>query len=265
MKKVWFLFTISMLILVVHQAQAELTPREILNRANEFIFSAEYIKRIDVSEANNTIYAGEKKIEQPKQISSMTIEIEHDKLLAKQTVDLNGQLLIMIKHDKKAVMKIGTGTWQVPTGPYERMAQDMGNLFVCEEVAPETDKNAPNWILVKMEKIDGLESVLVESKDNSAVALAQERMTKGIEINFKDNPAQKPTVEVIEYKSKNWLGKSDFRRIKVIQTSKVTFLMPSPDGSIMKIEKTGTTTSSYDYSKNKITVPAEAETLLLSK
>ncbi len=236
-----------------------------LNKANQFIFSAQYIKRIDVSEAYNTITVGEKKIEQPAQISSMTIEIEQEKMLAKQTVDHNGQLLTMIRHGKKAAMKIGTGTWQIPAGPYEKMAQDMGNFFICEETAPETDKNAPVWIIAKMEEIGDLESILVESKDNSAVALAQERMSKGIESSFKDNPAQKPTVKVIEYKSKNWLGKSDFRRIKVIQNSKVIFLMPSPDGTVMKIEKTGMTTSDYDYRKNRITIPAEAEALLFSQ
>jgi hypothetical protein len=112
---------------------------------------------------------------------------------------------------EKAAMKLGTGAWEIPTGPYENVAKDMGNLFVCEIETPETNETAVTWKLAGTEVIDGNEAFVVESEGNTAVAIAQERMAKGIAKAYSGNHGQPPTVKVLEYSSKHWISKSDYR------------------------------------------------------
>ncbi len=195
----------------------------------------------------------------------MTIEIDMSKHLARQTATIQGKELIMLKQGEKAAMKLGNGPWEIPTGPFENMAKDMGNLFVCEIETPETKENAPAWKLAGVELLGGHEAFVIETEGNTAVPLAQERMAKGIAKEFSGNPAQRPTIRVLEYSSKHWISQSDYRRLQAVQISKVQMTIVLPDGKQQLIENSSKVTSKYSYDKVMIEVPEDAQKILSAK
>jgi len=161
-------------------------------------------------------------------------------------------------------MKLGAGPWEIPTGPFENMAKDMGSLFVCEIETPESDKNAPTWKLTGTELLGGREALVIETEGNTAAPLAQERMTKAMAKMFAGNPAQQPAVKVLEYSSKHWISKSDYHHLQAIQISKVQVTIVLPDGKEQMIEQTSKATSRYNFEKVAIEIPEEAQKLLSS-
>jgi hypothetical protein len=87
-------------------------------------------------------------------------------------------------------------------------------------------------------------------------------MTKGIAKVFSDNPAQRPTVKVLEYRAKHWISKSDYRHLQAIQISKVRMTMVLPDGKQQLIESSSKAISKYGFEKVTIDVPEEARKIL---
>lgn len=96
----------------------------------------------------------------------------------------------MLKHGEHAAMKLGKGPWEIPTGNFGRMAQNMGNLFYCEIAVPETKENAPTWKVVGKELLDGEEAFVVENEPGTGLQLADERMAKGFAKVLAGNPAE---------------------------------------------------------------------------
>jgi hypothetical protein len=142
------------------------------------------------------------------------------------------------------------------------MAEDMGNLFVCEVETPESGKNAPTWKVTGTELIDGHEAFVVETEGNTAVPVAQERMAKGIAKVFSGNPAERPTVSVLEYSSKHWIDKADYRHVQAIQISKLQLKIALPGGKEQLIEQSSKATSRYSFEKATIEIPEEAQKVL---
>jgi hypothetical protein len=159
-------------------------------------------------------------------------------------------------------MKIGAGSWELPTGAYEKMAEDMGNLFVCEVETPESGRNAPAWKVTGTELIGGQEAFVVETEGNTAVPIAQERMSKGIAKASSGNPAGQPTVSVLEYSSKHWIDKADYRHVQAIQISKLQLKIALPGGKEQLIEQSSKATSRYSFEKVTIEIPEEAQKVL---
>jgi hypothetical protein len=246
-------------------ALAEQSPRALLDKARDYIASAPAIRRIDTSEQSAVVIVGQRRVEQKPQTNVVTIEIDMSKHLARQTATIQGKELVMLKQGEKAAMKLGTGPWEIPTGPFENVAKDMGNLFVCEIETPESEKNAPNWKLTGTELLGGHEAFVIETEGNTAVPLAQERMAKGIAKVFSGNPAQRPTVKVLEYSSKHWISKSDYRHLQAVQISKVQLTIDLPDGKQQLIEQSTKATSKYSYDKVMIEIPEDAQKILSSK
>ena len=236
MKRIFrYAFTLC-LVLASLPALAGQSARALLDKAGDYVASAPAIRRVDTSEQSAVVMVGQRRVEQKPQTNVVTIEIDMSKHLARQTATIQGKELIMLKQGEKAAMKLGTGPWEIPTGPFEKMAKDMGNLFVCEIEAPETKGNAPNWKLTGTELLDRHEAFVIETEGNTGVPLAQERMAKGIAKVFSGNPAQRPTVKVLEYSSKHWISKSDYRRLQAVQISKVQMTIALPDGKQQLIE-----------------------------
>jgi len=251
-----FIFcNIFSLALLCTWSRAELTGRELLDKAQDRTAAAPQIRRVDTSEMA-VIGADGQKMAVQKNV--VTIEIDLAKHLARQTSTAFGQELIMIKRGDKAAMKLGSGPWQLPAGQYEQIAKDMGNLFVCEIETPEDKSNAPDWKITGSETIDGREMTIIESAGDSAIPLAQMRITKSMAKAIAD-PAQRPTVKVLHYSAKHWIDKSDFSHRRAIQQSRLQLTMPG--GKIQMIQDM-TARSESSYEKLEIEIPPEAREIL---
>jgi len=243
-------------------ALAELSARDLLDKARECTASASSLKRVDTTEQSMAAIIDEKRLEQKPQTNVVTIEIDRSKLLARQTAMVEGKVLIILKQGVKAAMKLGHGPWEIPTGLYASIAKDMGNLFVCERETPESEKNAPAWKVALTEPCGGEEAFVIETEGDTAVPLAQERMANGLARSFPGDPALRPKVKVLQYFSKHWIGKTDHRHLLTEQRSKVRMAMVLPNGQQQLIEQTSKTTSRYDYDDVSIEIPVEARRIL---
>ncbi len=244
---------------------AEASARALLDKARESFASAPVFRRVDTSEQSAVVTMGQRRAEQLLHTNVVTIEIDMSKLLARQTATVGGKQLVMLKQGEKAAMKLGTGPWQIPTGIYANIAKDMGNLFVCEIETPETEHNAPVWKVTGTERLDGHDAIIIETEGNTAAPLAQERMAKGIAKMFSGHAAQQPVVKVLEYSSKHWINRSDYRQLKAVQLSKAQLTIALPDGTQQLIEQSSRATSRYDYNQVTIEVPADAQKILSGK
>jgi hypothetical protein len=241
---------------------AELSAREILDKSQEVLMKEPFISRTDSSDQMVFLLLGDKRMEQPMR-SVTKIEIDWENDLVRVGGQENGQEVLMIKHGKKAAIKLGSAPWQVPSGPYEMMAKDLGNLFVCERDIPESREKAPQWRIVGTESLDGIEAIVIESEGNSAVAMAEARMNKGFEKGFSVvGLKERPSVKVLAYTSKMWIAKSGYRPLQTIQMPKYQMLMSLGDGKEQAIEISGKNTSTYSYEKVTIKVPEEAKKIL---
>jgi hypothetical protein len=241
---------------------AEESARALLDKARERATSVPSFRRVDTSEQTATVIVGQSRVPQKPQTNVVTIEVDLTKSLACQTTTFGDKKLILLKQGEKAAMKMGDAPWEKPTGDFARQAKDLGNLFVCEKETPETKENAPVWIVTGMEVLDGQETFVIETQGNTAVRLAQERMTEGIAKAFSGNPSERPTVKVLEYSAKHWIRKSDYCRLLAIQQSKRITSVSVPGGTQRVIEQSSKATSHYSYDHVTIEIPKAAQEIL---
>jgi hypothetical protein len=242
-------------------ARAEPSARALLDKAQEYIATSAAIRRVDTMEQSTDLIFGENRVEVAHKKGVVTIEIDFRKHLVRQKAVHDGQELVMLKQGDQAAMKQGSGPWQIPTGLHARIAQDMGNLFVCEIETPETKEDAPNWRVVGTDVLDGDDAYVIETEGNTAVPLAQARMAKALAKAFAGDSANGPSVKVLEYSAKHWIRKSDYRHLQAVQSSKVELLIATPFGAQQVIEHSNTT-SKYSYEQIAIDIPADALKLL---
>jgi hypothetical protein len=253
---------ILLLILLSMPALAVQSARELLDKARDFVAAAPAIQRVDTIEQSTVTIIGEVRIEPKPQTRILTIEIDRPKQLVRQTSKSEGQETVMLKQGESAAMKRGKGPWKLPTGLLAQIAKDMGNLGVCEIEVLETKQNAPSWKVVGTELLDGDEAFIVEGEGNTLVPLAQERMTKGLVKGFSGDPADRPSVKVLEYFAKHWISTSDFRHLQAVQISKVEASL-APIGGIQRlVEQSTKATSRYRYDKVTIEIPEDARKIL---
>lgn len=245
-------------------ALAQQTGRELMDKARNSMASVHALKHVDTTQVINALIVGQERFVQEPLTTVAQTEMDMSKLLVRFSTTTQGKELVVLKQGENAAMKLGSGPWEPPSGPYESMIKNMGNLFQCETETPEEKGNAPVWKLVGTELLDGQEALVIETEGNTAVAIAQERMTKGIANAFPGDPAQRPTVKVLEYSSKHWISKSDFRYLQTVQTSKVLMTVPLPDGKQQLIESSTKGTTRFSYDKIAIDIPEEAQKVLAS-
>ena len=251
------------LVLFSLPALGEQSGRELLDRARVSMASVPALKRIDTSQVSNALIVGQERSEQEPQTTVTQIEIDMSRLLTRYTATVQEKKLVVLKQGERAAMKLGSGPWEIPSGPYESMVKNM-NLFHCEIETPETKENAPVWKLAGTELLDGHETLVIETEGNTGIPIAQARMTKGIAKVFSGDPAQQPTIKVLEYSSKHWISKSDYRDLQTVQISKVLMTLTLPEGKPQMIESSTRVTSKYSYEKVTIEIPEEAQKVLAS-
>ena len=155
-----YAFTLC-LVLPSRPVRAEQSARELLDKSRDFTATAHTINRVDTTEQTAVIMADQRRAEQKPQTNVVTIQIDMSKYLARQTATILGKELIMLKQGEKSAMKLGNGLWEIPKGPFENLAKDMGNLFVCEIETPETLENAPVWKVAGVERLGGQDAFVI--------------------------------------------------------------------------------------------------------
>jgi hypothetical protein len=245
-------------------ALGQQSGRELLDRARVYMASAPALKRIDTIQVSHALVVGQERSEQERQTTVTQTEIDLPRLLARYTATVQGQELLVLKQGERAAMKLGSGPWKIPSGPYESVVKSLGNLFQCEVETPETRENAPVWKLAGTELLDGHEALVIETEGNTAIPIAQARMTTGTAKVALGDPARQPAIKVLEYSSKHWISKSDYRYLQTVQLSKVQTTLTFPDGRERLIESSTRTTTRYSYEKVTIDIPEEAQKVLAS-
>jgi hypothetical protein len=191
-----------------------------------------------------------------KQISVIEIDVGNN--LVRLTTRDQGKEIVVMRKGKNIAIKIGSGPWTRPQGPYARIGDQLANPFACP--LPKDEKHSPKWKIVGCEQLDGKEATVIETIGDTANKYAQERMREGIESCFSDAGAR-PTIEVSAYKSRHWIGKNDYCRLRVEQTSHQKMTMPGGGKTVIDIS--AKTTAVYSrYDKTEIQVPEEARSIL---
>jgi hypothetical protein len=260
-----FISSIALLAasLVVASASdlARLSARQMLDKAGEFEASALMIQRVDTSEQAMVATVGQQRTPQPPQTNVVTIEIDRARLLARQSCVIEGKKIVLLRQGDKSAMRTGNSPWEIPRGIYANIAKELGNLFVCEQETPESAQNAPVWIVTGSEQLDGVDAYVIETEGNSAAPLARARMLKGMAKTLPPGSVP-PSVKVLCYSSKHWVGKSDFRPLRTVQSSKYEVTMTLPGGQKPVVETTSVSKSEYQYETVDIAVPSEAQRIL---
>jgi len=194
---------------------------------------------------------------------SSSIEIDAAKGLVRMTTkDQSGKDLVVIRNGDHIAIKIGLDPWTAPKGPYARIGDQLANPFVCPLPKPGLE-HSPRWTIVGDEPLDGQEMTVIKTVGDTANKYAQERMRDGLAKIFPDASAR-PTIEVVTYESRHWIGKADDRRHRVEQTSHHKMTMPGVAKTV--IDVVGKTTAIYRrYNRIDIDVPEEARRILYPK
>jgi hypothetical protein len=188
------------------------------------------------------------------------IEIDVNKGLVRMiTVDQSGKDLVAIRKGDRIAMKIGSDPWTAPKGLYARIGDQLANPFVCPLPKPGLE-HSPRWTIVGDERLDGQEMTVIKTVGDTANKYAQERMRDGIASIFPD-AAGRPTIEVVTYESRHWIGTADNRRQRVEQVSHQKMTMPGVAKTV--IDVVGKTTAIYRrYNRIHIDAPDEARSIL---
>ena len=188
------------------------------------------------------------------------IEIDAGKMLVRMTTkDQSGKDVIVIRKSGRSAMKIGSGPWTLPSGPYAQMGDQLANPFACP-LPKSGEEHSPRWTIVGPELLDGIETTVIETIGDTANRYAQERMREGLVTVFPD-PASRPTVEVLAYKSRHWISTGDLRRLRVEQISHQKMIMPGIAKAV--IDASAKTIATYrNYDQVQIDVPEEARRIL---
>jgi hypothetical protein len=196
-----------------------------------------------------------------EQTSVIEIDAAH-KVVRMTTKDQSGKEVVVLRQGKRLAMKLGAGPWTAPQGPYARLGDQLANPFACPLPKPG-EKHSPRWTVVGSEHLDGTEATVIETVGGTASAYALERMREGMASIF-PNAADRPTLEVLAYKSRHWIGTHDNRRLRVEQTSHEKMTMPG--GGKVVVDVTAKTTAAYSrYDQVEIQVPEEARAILEPK
>lgn len=252
---------LSLSLLPVLAAAASPSPRALLDEAADKVFEAPYVTRVDTSETRSTLVSGTQRRDVPAQRHEVTIEIDRAARLARESTRLNGAAVVLLKQGDATAMWTAADGWHAPEGPFKTAAAQLGDLFVCETLAPETPQNAPPWRVLGNRVLDGRAAIVIDANGGNTIPLAQARIDKGLAQMIAD-PAQRPNVKVLAYHSTNWLDARDHRRLMVVQISRTLTTLPHPGGEPQMVESNSTTTSRYRYDKVTIAVPPEAERVL---
>jgi hypothetical protein len=240
-------------------ARAEDSAEEVLRSAHAFVAAHSVQLRQTAEQTGRLLVPGKPPVDIPTKKQTSVIEIDNaNKVIRMTTKDL-GKALVVIRTEKGIAMKIGAEPWAKPAGRYASMAAQLANPFACPLPTPGASQS-PKWTVVGRDLVDGKKTTVIETVGDTANKYALERMRDGLAAVFPDSAAR-PTIEVVSYKSRNWIGRDDQRLLRVEQTGHQKMTMPGSDKVIIDmVMKTTTVYGRYDLVQ--IQVPEEARGIL---
>jgi hypothetical protein len=245
----------------VADARAQEVAEKILSASNDFVSSRSFEREETVEQKSRLLMADKTPLDLPSSKQTSVIEVDAANLLVRLTTKDQGKDLLVIRKGNSVAMKLGSGSWTKPQGPYARLGDQLANPFACP-LPKRGGKQSPKWRIVGREVLNGQETTVIETVRDTANRYAEERMREGIVSMFPDADTR-PAIEVLDYKSRHWIGK-DNRRLRVEQTSHTKMTMPGTPK--MVIDGTAKTTSVYNrYDKVEIQMPEEARSILEPK
>lgn len=195
----------------------------------------------------------------PLQVSLIEVDQAHD-LMRLTAREPGGRDITAIRRGSQVAIQLGSEPWQVPNGSYATIAKQLANPFACPLPVPGLD--SPRWEIVTTEGQGDDTTIIVRTAADSAVGFAQKQMTEGLNSLFPD-PGTRPTIQVLDYVSRQWIRKKDNRRLKVVQASRQRMTLRQPNGAATVLGVTATTTAVYGrYGEVRIVVPEQARHIL---
>jgi hypothetical protein len=171
------------------------------------------------------------------------------------TQEPSGRELRVLRRGDHVVMKLGSEPWQIPTGEYAKLKEQMAQPFACP--LPHGGSNSPRWKVSGTGVEQGEECNIVETVGDSVLDYVRGRINTGFADMFPD-PATRPTISVQSYKSRHWIQRSLGKRLRVEQSGHMRMSMRQPGGSIDMAMETATSAVYQNYGKVDIKIPAEA-------
>ncbi len=242
---------------------AENVAEQILRASHDYVATRSVEIQQTAEQTVRVLVAGKPRGSEQVIKQTSSIEIDADKGLVRMTMkDQSGKDLVVIRKGDHIVMKIGSDPWTPPKGPYARLGDQLANPFACPLPKPGL-ADSPRWTIVGDERLDGQEMTVIKTVGDTANEYAQARMRDGIASIFPDASAR-PTIEVVTYESRHWIGKADASRQRVEQTSHHKMTMPGAAQTV--IDVVGKTTAVYRrYNKIDVDMPEEARRILHSE
>jgi hypothetical protein len=258
-------FAKSVVVLIVFGqfsslVRAEDKAEQILRASQDYV-AARSVEIQQTVEQTSAVLVDGKPMGVPQTTKQTSIiEIDAGKMLVRMSFkDQSGNDGVVIRKGDRVAMKIGSAPWTVPIGPYAQIREQLANPFACP-LPKAGEDHSPRWTIVGPDHLDGQEVTVIETVSDTANKYAQERMREGIASVFSD-PATRPTIDVLAYKSRHWIGKEDHRRLRVEQTSHQRMTMPAIAKAV--IDVTAKTIAVYSrYDNVQIDVPEEARRIL---
>lgn len=242
-------------------ARAEDDAETILRASQDYVAAHSFELQETAEQKGRLLVPGEPAQDVPSTKRTAVIEVDAANRLVRMITKDKGQDVILLRKGKDVAMKLGSNPWEKPQGPFARMGDQMANPFACP-LPKSGEKQSPRWRTVGRELLNGEEATVLETIGDTANQYAEERMREGIVAMFPDTDTR-PAVEVLEYKSRHWIGK-DHRRLRVEQTSRTKMTMPGTPKAV--IDLSAKTTAVYSrYDKVEIQVPDQARSILEPK
>jgi hypothetical protein len=242
----------------VAAAWAEEDAEIILRASHDYVAAHSFQLQETAEQKGRLLVPGKPPLDLPSTKQTKGIVVDAENQLVRMTMKDQGKDVVIIRKGQNAAMKIDSGSWTKPQGPYARMGDQLANPFACP-LPKRGEKPSPKWRVVGRELLNGEETTVIETVGDTAIGYAEERMREGIVTTFPD-AAARPGIEVLDYKSRHWIGK-DHRRLRVEQAYHTKMTVPGTPKTV--IDLSAKTTALYSrYDKVEIRVPDEARRIL---
>ena len=176
------------------------------------------------------------------------------------TTDPTGLPLRAIRRGEGMVIKLGDQPWQLPTEKYAQFKEQLATPYACP--LPGRGPDSPRWQFAGTAHEQGTACDIIETVGDSVIGYVTGVMTKSMAA-ASDDPALRPVIHALSYVSRQWIARSDAKRLRVEQAGTIQVTMHQPTGQTvdLHLEITGATIYRR-YGGVTIDIPAEVDRLL---
>lgn len=168
------------------------------------------------------------------------------------TAGADGKQVIVLRKGKAVAMKIGSGPWGPPGGPYAQMGAALANPFVCPK---RTAGERREWRAAGADTVEGREATVLESVGDWPLAAAQ-AAAAAVPKAMREQAGGE--LKMTAYAIRLWVAKSDGRLLQQEKTVRQT--LTRTDGE--SVEMTQRTLQVFRRFGITIDIPPEAQAAL---